>query len=433
MKFDLSRFGINESNLPANWAVKSLGDIADFNPERISKIYPHSIIQYLDIGNVSTGQIGVPIEVSRSDAPSRAQRMVKDGDTILSTVRPGNRAYAFIQKPPGNLIVSTGFAVLRAKANISQRFLYYLATSTPIIDYLASIAEEKSAYPSVNPSDIAECLVPVPESKHEQDRIAAILGVLDDKIELNRAVSENLADVARAIFKSWFVDFSPVRAKAAGKPARLPKEISDMFPSKFEHSEIGEIPAGWELMELGELIDFVKGKKPSETSELYKERYLPQILIENLDGATPLYAAPEGVVKVEESEPIIVMDGASSGRVEIGFWGALGSTLAKLACHLKEYESGVKFCSEYYVYYFLKSKENELRGNTTGTSIPHLDKGKVCNYKIPVPPISLLSVFATQITPILKKIRQNKQEVRSLSGTRDTLLPELLSGRLKVS
>ncbi len=86
------------------------------------------------------------------------------------------------------------------------RFLYYVATSDPLIDYLASIAEEKTAYPSVSPSDIAECIVPIPPLP-EQHAIAHILGTLDDKIELNRRMNETLEAMARALFKSWFIDF----------------------------------------------------------------------------------------------------------------------------------------------------------------------------------------------------------------------------------
>jgi type I restriction enzyme S subunit len=89
----------------------------------------------------------------------------------------------------------------------------------------------------------------------EQQAIAHILGTLDDKIELNRKTNETLEAMASALFKSWFVDFDPVRAKAEGRPTGLPDEISDLFPDSFEDSELGEIPAGWRVAPVGDVVD----------------------------------------------------------------------------------------------------------------------------------------------------------------------------------
>ena len=93
----------------------------------------------------------------------------------------------------------------------------------------------------------------------EQRAIAHILGTLDDKIELNRRMNETLEAIARAIFKSWFVDFDPVRAKAEGRDTGLPPHIADLFPDSFEDSELGEIPAGWRATSLRNLVEIVKG------------------------------------------------------------------------------------------------------------------------------------------------------------------------------
>src|SRR3990172_7652892 len=155
MALSLSAFGIDEDDLPQGWVASRLDSLAVLNPEQTGSAYPHQEIAYLDIANVAAGAIGKPATLALADAPSRAKRVARLNDTILSTVRPGNRAYAFLREAPNNLIVSTGFAVLRPKPGVAHpRFVYYLATSDPIINYLASIAEEKTAYPSVNPEDI---------------------------------------------------------------------------------------------------------------------------------------------------------------------------------------------------------------------------------------------------------------------------------------
>ena len=97
---------------------------------------------------------------------------------------------------------------------------------------------------------------------NEQRAIAHILGTLDDKIELNRRMNETLEAMARAIFKSWFVDFDPVRAKAEGRDPGLPRHIADLFPDRFEDSELGEIPAGWEVRSFAETVDIFGGGTP---------------------------------------------------------------------------------------------------------------------------------------------------------------------------
>ena len=98
---------------------------------------------------------------------------------------------------------------------------------------------------------------PAPEPTPIQCQIVEILGTLDDKIELNRRMNETLEAMARAIFKSWFVDFDPVRAKAEGRDMGLPRHIADLFPDRFEDSEMGEIPAGWKVTRWGALVSLV--------------------------------------------------------------------------------------------------------------------------------------------------------------------------------
>ncbi len=255
MVFDISRFGLSPETLPKGWRIDRLDNLAYFNPTQIDKNYPHTDIEYLDISGVNKGSINGIENLILKEAPSRAKRIVAENDTIISTVRPGNRAFVFLKNVPPNRIVSTGFSVLRAKNDNSPRFIYYLSTSDPIIDYLASIAEEKTAYPSINPEDIAECEVPIPPVT-EQKNIAHILGTLDDKIELNRKMNETLEAIAQALFKSWFVDFDPVYAKTEGRDTGLPKEIADLFPSEFQDSKLGKVPKDWHwspLLEVSEI------------------------------------------------------------------------------------------------------------------------------------------------------------------------------------
>ena len=114
--------------------------------------------------------------------------------------------------------------------------------------------------PSLNTSLLSDVVVPCPKNMGEQRAIAHILGTLDDKIELNRRMNETLEELARSLLKSWFVDFDPVRAKAEERDTGLPREIADLFPDSFEDSELGEVPRGWGVRKLGELLELEYGK-----------------------------------------------------------------------------------------------------------------------------------------------------------------------------
>src|SRR5690606_564701 len=173
-------------------------------------------------------------------APSRARRKVRNGDILISTVRPNLKHFTILKDPPNNMLVSTGFAVISAE-KIDPYFLYYFLTSDRYTEFLSNIAENQtSAYPAFNPSVIEETEIYFPE-RNEQEKISRILSVLDEKIELNNRINKNLEEMAQAIFKSWFVDFEPFR------------------DGEFVESELGMIPKGWEVKELGELAEVMIG------------------------------------------------------------------------------------------------------------------------------------------------------------------------------
>ncbi|MBW7928271.1 MAG: restriction endonuclease subunit S, partial [Fimbriimonadaceae bacterium] len=258
-----------------------MGDVISINPGTRGRDWPHSHMCYIDISAVGEGLMTEePATIPTHQAPSRAQRLVKDGDVILSTVRPNRRSMLYARNPSPNTVVSTGFAVLRAReSDIDSRFLYALVQDRAFTDYLVT-REQGAAYPAISTNDIFEAEVALPPL-WEQRRIAQVLGSLDDKIELHRRMCATLEEMARAIFRSWFVDFDPVRAKVAAiaegrDPERaamaaisgkneqaldtLPAETlaslratASLFPSSFTDSELGEIPEGWHDGRLAEL------------------------------------------------------------------------------------------------------------------------------------------------------------------------------------
>lgn len=261
----------------SEWATTQLGQVAQINPDAIGRDWPYPHIRYIDISSVGEGHIEVPPDwMKLSDAPSRAKRLVRKGDTVLSTVRPNRRSMFFASQPGDDWVVSTGFAVLRPKTQlVNPRFLYACVFNQTFTEHLIT-RERGAAYPAVSPEDIAKAEIALPPLP-EQQAIACILGALDDKIELNRRMNQTLEAMARAIFKSWFVDFLPVRAKAAVRRehprwtdeqvsrAACPKlkpEIAALFPDSFEDSVLGEIPKGWYASTVRQHFRLTMGQSP---------------------------------------------------------------------------------------------------------------------------------------------------------------------------
>ena len=213
--------GAPDARRPGNgWRSVTLGDCAIINDASYSPKEAWPFIHYLDTGNVTDNRIAAihRLVPGTDTIPSRARRKVQPGDIVYSTVRPDQRHFGLLKDPPDNLLVSTAFAVIRGKAGVAHTdFLYWFLAQRHVVERLHTIAEHSvSAYPSIRPDDIARLelrLPPLPE----QRRIAHVLGTLDDKIALNRRLNATLEDMARALFKSWFVDFDPVHAKAALK------------------------------------------------------------------------------------------------------------------------------------------------------------------------------------------------------------------------
>ena len=221
------------------------------------------IINYLDTGNISENRISQiqQLELGKHKIPGRARRKVQPGDIVYSTVRPNQKHFGLLTSIPKNFLASTGFAVLRGLDGLADTgFIYWYLTQDHIVDYFHSIAENStSAYPSIRPRELEQLTLSFPPLP-EQRAIAHVLGTLDDKIDLNRRMNETLEEMARALFKSWLVDFDPVRAKMEGRWRRgeslpgLPADLYDLFPDRLVDSELGEGPGGWEVKALGELF-----------------------------------------------------------------------------------------------------------------------------------------------------------------------------------
>jgi len=314
-----------------------------------------------------------------------------------------------------------------------QRFAFYFLKALDFNRYNSG-----SAQPSLNRNYIYPIEVRVPPP-NEQRAIAHILGTLDDKIELNRRMNETLEAMARALFKSWFVDFDPVRAKLAlsgaegaeGRDPGLPKAIADLFPDRFEDSELGEIPEGWEVGSLGDVAEHPRrGLQPDE-----------------IDPSTP-YIALEHMPK----RSIALADwGAADGLESNKFEFKRGEILfGKLRPYF--HKVGVApvdgVCSTDIVVVAAKAAKwfgfvlghvssdafvEHTNAGSTGTKMPRTSWGEMARYPVVLPPEKVAAAFTSQMRVAVDRVIASIHECGTLAALRDTLLPKLISGELRVT
>jgi type I restriction enzyme S subunit len=318
-------------------------------------------------------------------------------------------------------------------------FFYVLRYLRP---YFIAIARNKqtTGLGHVTKVDLERIEVGLP-SKPEQRAIAAILGALDDKIELNRRMNETLEAMARAIFKSWFVDFDPVRAKMDGRWRRgqslpgLPAELYDLFPDSFEDSQLGKIPKGWVVKRLSDLcstqygytasaVDEPVGPKFLRVTDINKGNWIewgdvPHCEIE--PDARASYALRLGDVVVAR-----MADPGKSAIIEEDIDAVFASYLVRLKTP--------SLAHSYYVYGFLKSDSyvEYAEGAKSGSVQANMNAKVIVGASLTVPPKAVLDAFLRAVLPLRERLVGNVREYRTLAAIRDALLPKLISGEIRV-
>ena len=274
-----------------------------------------------------------------------------------------------------------------------------------------------------------------PRDKAEQRAIAHILGTLDDKIELNRRMNATLEAMARALFRSWFVDFDPVRAKMEGRNTGLPREIADLFPDRLVDSELGEMPEGWPVVPLPELIEV----NPSRS--LRRDEIAPYLDMANMPTRSH---APDSVIQRPFNSGMRFVNGdALVARIT----PCLENGKTAYVDFLRSGETGWG-STEYIVmrsrpplpgeFAYLLARSGRFREfaiqNMSGTSgrqrVPAV---ALAGFTMPAPPAPVATVFGRAVQVFLRRARAAVDECRVLANCRDALLPKLVSGELRVA
>ena len=440
MKIELSSPRKNDGT----WHEVTLGEVAHLNEQTYSPEEAWPFINYLDTGSITENRIAEiqKLEDGKDKIPSRARRKVKPGDIVYSTVRPNQRHFGLLKNIPENFLASTGFAVIRGKEGITDSgFLYWFLAQDHIIEYLHSIAENStSAYPSIRPSELERLTFSLPPLP-EQCAIAHILGTLDDKIELNRRMNQTLEEMARAIYKDWFVDFGPVRAKLEGREPYLPLELWDLFPNELVDSELGEIPAGWEIKALDDMMDYREGPGIRHWQYTNSEEGTRFINIRCIQGGDITLDTANRIADEEangkyahfhlKERDIVVSTSGTLGRTAIVRSTHLPLMLNTSVIRFRPIEATTSFS---YLYGYLNSSHflSELEMSASGSVQKNFGPMHLRQMSIVCPPFLCIRPYEKIVGALLQLLIANRNESDLVTAQRNILLPKLVSGELMV-
>jgi len=275
----------------------------------------------------------------------------------------------------------------------------------------------------------------------EQRAIAHILGMLDDKIELNRRMSETLEQIARAIFKAWFVDFEPVRAKMSGRWKKgqslpgLPAHLWDLFPDRLVNSELGEIPEGWQVGKLSDLCSTQYGYTANSVDEPIGPKFLRVTDINKRNwiewGAVPYCqihpdTKPAYALKIGDLVVARMADPGKSAIIEEEVDAVFASYLVRLKTK--------SLSHSYYIYGYLKSHlyAEYSKGARSGSVQSNMNAKVIVGARLVIPPNKVMEHFLEMILPLRQRIVSNVRQSNSLAALRDALLPKLISGEIRI-
>lgn len=413
-----------------------LGDVVKINPENVGKDYPFKEIEYIDISSVSAGILKEAKHIMLEYAPSRARRIVKRGETLLSTVRPNLRSFWYARNPSQNMIASTGFAVLRSGKKINPRFLYYTVSDQLFTDYLTANAKG-AAYPAVDIDTIARAEINLPTLPTQQ-KIAAILSAYDDLIENNLRRIKILEEMAQALYREWFVHF------------RFPGHEK----VRLVDSSLGQIPEGWEAKNIGSLLSGHIGggwgkkeidDKHSCHAYVIRGTDISQVSFMEIGSCPSRYHTESNLRsrRLRSGDIIYEVSGGGKetpvGRVLMITENVLNTFHGDVICasFCKRMTPNSDAINPLILFYHLEALHKSERieqYQVQSTGIKNLKFSVLLeNEFIATPPLDIQKYFESYVNPIIEEKEILSLQNVLLGKTRDLLLPKLISGELDVS
>ena len=428
---------------PNDWQEMVFSEALQINPT--VRLDRGSIYPYVDMASVNADlkNAGLLEEREFKGGGSKFQ----SGDTLMARITPclENGKIAQFQAAGDQQIAhgSTEFIVIRGRENVTDHdFVYYLTRWNEVRNYAIGQMTGTSGRQRVPVDSLEHLTVEIPPLA-EQCAIAQVLSTLDDKIDLNRRMNQTLKEMARALFKSWFVDFEPVRIKMEGRWRRdeslpgLTTDLYDLFPDRLVESEAGVIPKGWEIKTLGDVTVVVGGTTPSTKVSEYWE------------GGKYNWATPKDLATL--SSPVLLdterkvtdagLDKIGSGLLPVGtLLLSSRAPIGYLAISEKPVAINQGFIamppmegiSNLFLLYWCEAFHDLIIDYANGSTFLEISKRDFRRIPMVMPDEAAMTAFVNCTRPLHEQIVTNECESRTLAVQRDALLPKLVSGDLRL-
>ncbi len=336
-------------------------------------------------------------------------------------------------------VIDTAF-YLKPKMAIDMRWAYYALLTCNI-----NSMDSGSAIPSTSRYEFYKLPALVPPLP-EQRQIAEFLAQFDDRITLLRETNATLEAIAQALFKSWFVDFDPVRAKMEGRePEGMDEATAALFPDGFETSELGAVPRGWRVAKVGEVAEVVKGKSYS-SKDLVDSHHTALVTLKSfergggfrMDGFKPYAGVYKPSQVVLAGDLIVAYTDVTQAAELIGKPAVVvgvdeyATLVASLDVGVVRPDEGL--CGKQFLYGLFRTDAFQAHtlAHTSGTTVLHLAKDGIGSFAFALPPHELICSFESIAAAIAARKQTNSDTARNLSTLRDALLPRLISGQLRL-
>ncbi len=431
--------------VPDDWKQTTLGEIckrgggdiqtgpfgsqlhaADYVSVGIPSIMPQNI------GDNRIVRDGIA-RITLEDAERLSRYRVRSGDVVYSR-RGDVERRSLIREEEDGWLCGTGCLRVRfGDGVVDPLFASYYLGHPSVREWIVRHAVG-ATMPNLNTS-ILSALPFVAPALSEQKDIAQVIGAFDDKIELNRQMNATLEAMAQALFKSWFVDFDPVKAKAAGRaPEGMDADTAALFPSELVESELGLIPKGWEIVSLDRTFDVVGGGTPKTSNPDFWNGEIPWFSVVDAPAETDVF-----VIDTEKRITQLGLNSCSSRLLKKGATiisargtvGRLAIVATPMAMNQSCYALNGKY-GDYFNYYSIKGGISTLKQNTHGAVFDTITRDTFKTVTTVQPQGIICREFEKQISPLMQQLETNVRQSRTLASIRDTLLPKLISGQLRI-
>ena len=422
--------------MSSEWTQTTLGDVclkitdgAHASPKTVVTGKPMASVKDLT-------RFGVDLSSARLISVEDFENLVKQGcrpevgDVLIA--KDGNSALDTVCSVSSLLdaVLLSSVAILRPDpAKIDTDFLKFYLSSTDVIDYLKSTFISGAAIPRVVLRDFKKAEISIPPITSQRN-ITSVLNALENRIFLLRETNATLEAIAQALFKSWFVDFDPVRAKMEGRaPEGMDEATAALFPDALEESELGWVPKGWQICALDEIATYLNGLAqqkfpPTGTDDLPVIK-IAQLRKGDTAGADRAARSLKQDYVIQNGDVLFSWSGSLEVEIWCGGEGALNQHLFKVTS--SRYP-------KWFYYFWTRHHLEHFRqvAASKATTMGHIQRSHLSAAKVSVPSLEVLNMGNELLEPLVNRVVENRLQAQTLSTLRDTLLPRLISGQLRL-